>query len=613
MKIKKTLLTGLLSLISISLIAIPRVENVNAAISDFFDSTDAAVNYFQDELPKRITSNFGEHAEKEMHVTWQINKNVNNQYIIYTPYSDITYSQAIKVQAKITKWSLENKDYPYATYLERNICRVDLKDLNPGTKYRYRVGNDDNLSTECYFETATGDNDFTFAIISDPQANKTDRYSQTTLLTNKIISEDKADFLMIGGDISEQAGVEEFYSQFFETQNILTKMPVTTIPGNHEALLFEVVDNGSYYHEVHGEYRAYSSHFYNPSNGPEISLNSTYYYKYNECLFVMINTQFDSSNINTIANWVDETIQNNPSKYVIVMMHRGCYGNHYYGGMDATNKAFRPVFDKHKVDLVMSGHDHTWARTYAYNNNLPQENEVDGTVYWIVGTPGPKLYEPAEGADKQFAYSTTEKMDIGCYSYVSVNEDGIMVTGIKSTGETLDEYFIPVKRDNQGNYLESYETNLSVNVETYGTTAKVDLVANSLNNVDHLILENVDDTDIKVLPRNDMDFTLTDLRLNSTYEYQIRVVYKDGTSKVKQFSIHPKTSLEINNLNQLIVNNVMDDADKYNVYINKVFYKTLFLDEYCQLPNLSKGNYLIEIEQTHNNNVLTKDYIFYKA
>ena len=56
MKIKRTLLTSLLSLLAISLVAIPRAENVDAAISDFFDSTDAAVNYFQDELPKRITS-----------------------------------------------------------------------------------------------------------------------------------------------------------------------------------------------------------------------------------------------------------------------------------------------------------------------------------------------------------------------------------------------------------------------------------------------------------------------------------------------------------------------------------------------------------------------------
>ena len=32
-----------------------------------------------------------------------------------------------------------------------------------------------------------------------------------------------------------------------------------------------------------------------------------------------------------------------------------------------------------------------------------------------------------------------------------------------------------------------------------------------------------------------------------------------------------------------------------------------------QLPDLSSGNYLIEVEQTYNNNVLTKDYIFYTA
>ena len=74
MKTKRILLTSVLSLLAISLIAIPKTLEVNAAISDFFDSTDAAVNYFEDELPKRIVSNFGENAQEEMHVTWQINK-----------------------------------------------------------------------------------------------------------------------------------------------------------------------------------------------------------------------------------------------------------------------------------------------------------------------------------------------------------------------------------------------------------------------------------------------------------------------------------------------------------------------------------------------------------
>ena len=141
----------------------------------------------------------------------------------------------------------------------------------------------------------------------------------------------------------------------------------------------------------------------------------------------------------------------------------------------------------------------------------------------------------------------------------------------------------------------------------------LNLKANSLNNVEHLIFENVDDSDIQVLRKDNMDFILKDLRLNSTYEYQIRVVYKNSTSKVYKFSINPRTSLEIDDSKQLRVNNIIEEADKYNVYINKVFYKTLFLDELCQLPDLSNGNYLIEVEQTYNNNVLTKDYIFYTA
>ena len=37
--------------------------------------------------------------------------------------------------------------------------------------------------------------------------------------------------------------------------------------------------------------------------------------------------------------------------------------------MDSINAVFVPVFDKHNVDLAMSGHDHTWARTHALNDN----------------------------------------------------------------------------------------------------------------------------------------------------------------------------------------------------------------------------------------------------
>lgn len=603
----KVILFSLISalLLGINVSIIPKKEII---ANEFFDSTDAPVNYFEDKLPKRIVSNFGEDASSEMLVTWQINKEINNQYIIYTPYVDITYSSAKKVTATISKWELLNEEFPFANQLERNLCRVDLKDLLPGVKYRYKVGNDDYLSDEYYFETADNSNEFTFAMMSDPQSVRSINYSNMTIASQKIMSEDLADFLIIGGDISELGGVEDFYSRFFITQNILKEMPISTIPGNHEALLYEEVPAGSYYHEIAGEYRAYSAHFYNPSNGPDFSLNSSYYYKYNDCLFVMINTQFSSNDLKKIATWVDETITNNPSKYVIVTMHKGCFGNRYYGMMDSFNSIFVPVFDKHGVDLVMSGHDHTWARTHALNKNK-QVDDVDGTVYWIVGTPGPKFYDPADGADKQFAYSTVDKLEEGCYSYVTVGEDGIFVQGKTISGSIVDEFFIPAKRDVEGNRLANYETNLSIDIETYGTTAVMELNTNSLNNVDYFILENVDGSDIEVINKQDMNYVFKDLYINSLYEYQIRTVYKDNTNQINKFNFITESNLDINN-NTLIVNKFMDNVAKYNVYINNDYIATLYNDELFKLGDLSSGNYLITIEQLYGNEVLTKDYIF---
>ena len=110
-----------------------KVGNINnrqeVVADDYCDSTDAPVNYFEDTLPKRIVANFGEDASSQMLVTWQINKSVNDQYLLIAPYVDVTYSTALKIDATITKWEMVDEEYPFATHLERNLCRVEVDDL----------------------------------------------------------------------------------------------------------------------------------------------------------------------------------------------------------------------------------------------------------------------------------------------------------------------------------------------------------------------------------------------------------------------------------------------------------------------------------------------------
>ena len=53
---------------------------------------------------------------------------------------------------------------------------------------------------------------------------------------------------------------------------------------------------------------------------------------------------------------------------------------------------FKTLIDKYGVDLVLQGHDHTYARGYASNKAEETVVEDSGAVY-AVSVSGPKMYE----------------------------------------------------------------------------------------------------------------------------------------------------------------------------------------------------------------------------
>jgi hypothetical protein len=55
----------------------------------------------------------------------------------------------------------------------------------------------------------------------------------------------------------------------------------------------------------------------------------------------------------------------------------------------ALREAWQPIIDKHKVDLVLTGHDHTYGRS---NLQTGLSTQKGGTIY-VVSVSGPKMYE----------------------------------------------------------------------------------------------------------------------------------------------------------------------------------------------------------------------------
>lgn len=152
----------------------------------------------------------------------------------------------------------------------------------------------------------------------------------------------------------EYTGNEVEYAGYLSA-DALSSLPVATSLGNHDA--------------VSGNY---SYHFNNPnasSLGAMSSLgsgiNGDYYYRYGNTLFIMLNT----NNTNTAEHeaLMKEAIAvNEDATWRVVTLHQDIYGSAEHSNEPAIAELrykLVPIFEENNVDIVLTGHDHAYART----------------------------------------------------------------------------------------------------------------------------------------------------------------------------------------------------------------------------------------------------------
>jgi len=101
-----------------------------------------------------------------------------------------------------------------------------------------------------------------------------------------------------------------------------------------------------------------------------------------------------------------------------------------------TRDAFLPLFDKHHVDLVLTGHDHTYARSFRLVNGIVVTDDVPGTVY-IVSSSGPKFYEYTSPYDSLMARSG---VNIQLYQIITVDGGRLSYRAWTADGALYDSF-----------------------------------------------------------------------------------------------------------------------------------------------------------------------------
>ncbi|MBI5688958.1 MAG: metallophosphoesterase family protein [Verrucomicrobia bacterium] len=267
-----------------------------------------------------------------------------------------------------------------------------LDGLTPATRYAYRVGHAKEWSEWNQFETAAAATaPFRFVWFGDPQDNIAEHCSRTFREAARAAGD--ARLWLFSGDLCSEPEDGRWGELFQAAGFVFRQVPVLMTPGNHDlaylrkdgAIVLDEKGKKKRGREVSAIWRA---HLTLPENGPPGEAETSYLVDYQGVRFVLINS---NAPLEAKAAWLDRVLTENRQPWSIVAFHHPLYSSGRTRDDKATRAAFEPIFDRHAVDLVLTGHDHAYARSHKLQAGKIVPAAARGTVY-VVSSSGPKTY-----------------------------------------------------------------------------------------------------------------------------------------------------------------------------------------------------------------------------
>ncbi len=395
------------------------------------------VDYYPpSQVPDRIILTYKSDPATSIAITWRTSVSVPYGYAQIkvadaTPDFDKAGTMAAKTELLVS-------DLNAAHYHS-----VHFTGLKPNTLYAYRVGDKNLWSEWSHFRTAAAEDEpFSFIYFGDAQNDLKSKWSRT--IRQAYSHMPQADFMMHAGDLINIPHKDHEWGEWFYAGGwIYQTMPSIMTPGNHE------------YHAASPTERVLSRHwkptFTLPENGPEGLEETTYYFDYQGTRFISINTPAFLYNKQDSAKqvvWLEKILAENDQKWTIVTMHFPIYSPAFERDNPGLRSALKPLFDKYNVDLVLQGHDHTYARG---GNNLPIGARVldsTGPVY-VVSVSGPKMY--ISGLTD---WIDRAAMETQLYQLVHVSPDSITYEAFTTIGELYDKFQIVKKPEGGKRFMD---------------------------------------------------------------------------------------------------------------------------------------------------------------
>ena len=388
--------------------------------------------------PDRIILTFNGDPSTKRAVTWRTDSSITKSVAqIALAGVNSNFSKNAKTyNASIEKFDvgLYKSNNSYIVHYHS----VVFENLEPNSLYAYRVGDGTNWSEWIQFLTANNNYSPTqFVYFGDAQNDVLNHWSRVIRMAYQTAP--NASFVIHAGDLVNTAHKDYEWAQWFKAGSFIhsqwTAIPVV---GNHE---FQRTSKSSP--------KKLSLQWRPQFNLPvEQSLNqklheTVYSVNYQDVLIIVLNsTDF----LEKQTEYIEEKLSNSNAKWKIITCHHSVFSPAKGRDFEYARKHWKPLFDKYGVDLVLNGHDHTYARGHVPVVTTEINKSKNINTLYVTSVSGPKQYrislEQIKGYENEGYTADKLGEQIQFFQVISIENEQLVYKAYTATGKEYDKAVI---------------------------------------------------------------------------------------------------------------------------------------------------------------------------
>lgn len=353
--------------------------------------------------PDQILLTYNEDTKNSVAISWRTSTETAAGEVIYWKEGS---KDTLMQQAEVKK--LQDRMLQNDRYINRYTA--SLKNLEVGSAYNYRVRGNESIYS---FKTPSATDSFSFTWFGDTHNDR--KWGEMLNLTHN--KHPETEFYMIAGDLVNTGLHRDDWDKFFEySGKPFAEKPVMAIPGNHDSQ--DGLGAGLYQDLLKF-----------PHNGPAaLTSGLTYSFNYKNALYLMIDAASFANDQQTA--WIEDQLKNSNATWKFLYVHFPPF-NEVEEYPEMVEK-WVPIFDKYKLDFVISGHFHYYLRTHPMKAG---KVEKSGTIYMTsVGTSA------AREAKNHQPFVEKRAENGNFYQVVNINGNQLQMTAYDSQGKVIDKF-----------------------------------------------------------------------------------------------------------------------------------------------------------------------------